>query len=352
MVTAIESDVALVIAVMRVANKHATSRGKVRSIPQAIDVLKPAGVEALIGTTKTFDFFERTPVWDVAPERIRLHAVATQRAADRLCTRVEFPERDELLISSLLHDIGKLELVQAYPGHPAQIHKTARTPEQRVHAERRELGIDHALVGGVMARRWGSPQPLAAAIEHHHGDDVSDEAALVRLADMLAHYAQGASIGPDQLLAVARQVGLGPQDLREVLYELPGPPPRAQARDDALPPVGAGARGLETPGGRKGLQADCARARPLDQHGPDAPAQRVRGSSARLTAPSSPHRDRTRLAVVLLLSSTQTGVRGALRQLITITSKSRYGPGARRTGTPWSASWSQAGPYRGALPPA
>ena len=127
MVTAIESDVALVIAVMRVANKHATSRGKVRSIPQAIDVLKPAGVEALIGTTKTFDFFERTPVWDVAPERIRLHAVATQRAADRLCTRVEFPERDELLISSLLHDIGKLVLVQAYPGYPAQIHKTART---------------------------------------------------------------------------------------------------------------------------------------------------------------------------------------------------------------------------------
>ena len=72
-----------------------------------------------------------------------------------------------------------------------------------MHAERRELGIDHALVGGVMAR-WGLPQPLAAAIEHHHGDDVSDEAALVRLADMLAHYAQGAPIGPDQLSRRAR----------------------------------------------------------------------------------------------------------------------------------------------------
>jgi putative nucleotidyltransferase with HDIG domain len=224
MVAAIESDVALVIAVMRLANKHPASRGKVRSVPEAVEVLKPAGVEALISATKTFDFFERTPLWDAAPERFRLHAVATQRAADRLGARVEFPDRDELLVSSLLHDIGKLVLVQAYPGYPAQVHKTARTPEQRVHAERRELGIDHALVGGVMARRWGLPQGLAAAIEHHHGEEANGEAGLVRLSDMLAHYAQGQSVAPDQLLSVARQIGLGPQDLREVLFELPGPP--------------------------------------------------------------------------------------------------------------------------------
>jgi len=225
MVSAIESDVALVIAVLRLSNRHADSRGRIRSVPQAIEVLTTAGVEALIGSTKTFDFFERTPVWDAAPERFRLHAVATQRAADRLSLRVDFPERDEVLVSSLLHDIGKLVLVQAYPGYPGQVHTTARTPEQRIHAERRELGIDHALVGGVMARRWGLPQQLAAVIEHHHAEDVTGEAAVVRLADMLAHYAQGQAIAPNQLLAVARRVGLGPQDLREVLFELPGPPP-------------------------------------------------------------------------------------------------------------------------------
>jgi putative nucleotidyltransferase with HDIG domain len=242
MVAAIESDVALVIAVMRLANKHAGGRGKVRTVPEAIEVLKPAGVEALIGATKTFDFFERTPIWDVAPERFRLHAVATQRASDRLAARLEFPDRDELLISSLLHDIGKLVLVQAYPGYPKQVHQAARTPEQRVHAERRELGIDHALVGGVLARRWGLPQPLAAAIEHHHSDDSTEEAGLVRLADMLAHYAQGQPIAPDQLLASARRVRLTPQDLREVLYELPGPPPD---RRRASTPCPLSARELE-----------------------------------------------------------------------------------------------------------
>ncbi|KKK77787.1 hypothetical protein LCGC14_2850080, partial [marine sediment metagenome] len=204
MVSAIESDVALVIAVMRLANKHASSRGRIRNVPEAIEVLTPAGVEALIGATKTFDFFERTPQWDAAPEQFRLHGVATQRAADRLAARVGFPDRDELLVSSLLHDVGKLVLVQAYPGYPGEVHISARTPEQRIHSERRELGIDHALVGGVMARRWGLPQVLAAAIEHHHAEEISGEAALVRLADMFAHYAQGQPVAPDQLLAGSR----------------------------------------------------------------------------------------------------------------------------------------------------
>jgi putative nucleotidyltransferase with HDIG domain len=242
MVTVIESDVALVISVMRLANKHAPRRGKVRSVPEAVDVLTPAGVESLIGTTTTFDFFERTPMWDAAPDRFRLHAVSTQRAADRLGVRVEFPDRDELLVTSLLHDIGKLVLVQAYPGYPVEVHKSARTPEHRVHAERRELGIDHAVVGGVMARRWGLPHPLAAAIENHHADESGNEAAIVRLADMLAHYAQGQTIAPDRLLAVARRIGLGAQDLREVLYELPGPPPD---RRRATTPCPLSARELE-----------------------------------------------------------------------------------------------------------
>ena len=40
-----------------------------------------------------------------------------------------------------------------------------------MHRERRELGVDHALVGGVLARRWGLPNRLASAIERHHSDD-------------------------------------------------------------------------------------------------------------------------------------------------------------------------------------
>ena len=104
---------------------------------------------------RTFDFFERSSVWDAAPERFRLHALATQHAADRLAAEVGYEHRDRLTVTSLLHDVGKLVLLHAYPGYPAQVHRGAQTPEERIHQERRELGVDHALVGGVLARRWG-----------------------------------------------------------------------------------------------------------------------------------------------------------------------------------------------------
>ena len=221
-VQAVESDVALVTTVLRVANRVATKgRGKIASVPAAVEVLTPEGVERLATAANVFDFFERIPGWDAQPERFRLHAVATQAAADRVAREMDFGDRDSLLTSALLHDIGKLVLVHAYPAYPAQVHGTARTPEERVHAERRELGVDHGLVGGVLARRWGLPSSLATAIERHHSDDATGEAAIVRLADMLAHYGHGSPVDPKQLLNAARALELGPEQLRNLMYEIP-----------------------------------------------------------------------------------------------------------------------------------
>src|SRR6476661_9265025 len=235
-VQAVESDVALVIAVLRIANRaRSPKKGKVASIPDAVGILTPGGVEALASRTQVYDFFERTPVWDAAPERFRLHAVATQRAADHVARVLEYKDRNEILVSALLHDIGKLVLAHAYPGYPRHIHGNARTPEERVHAERRELGVDHALVGGVLARRWGLPARLATAIERHHADEIEGEAALIRLADMLAHYTAGQPVEPARMLKVARTVDLSADQLRSVMYELPYPQEGQRRQVDPCP---------------------------------------------------------------------------------------------------------------------
>ena len=235
-VAAVESDVSLVIAVLRIGNRSAQrKKGKIASIPAAVEILTPEGVESLAARIATFDFFERTPGWDLMPERFRLHAVAAQSAADRLARETEYEHRDELLCSALLHDIGKLVLIHAYPGYPAQIHGPARTPEDRLHRERLELGVDHALVGGVLARRWGLPNRLATAIERHHSDEAEGEAALVRLADMLAHYGHSQPVHPKRLLEAARLCGISPESLRSVMYELPQGSGNARRNVDPCP---------------------------------------------------------------------------------------------------------------------
>jgi putative nucleotidyltransferase with HDIG domain len=223
-VAAVESDVALAVAVLRLANRvDGRAAGRVESAVKAVEVLSPRSVHAIASRARTFDFFERTSVWQGVPERFRLHAVATQRVADRVARELDYDQRDRLMVTSLLHDIGKLVLVHAYPGYPRQVHGEARTPEERIQRERRELGVDHALVGGVLARRWGLPPSIAGVIERHHAEDSDGEAALVRLADMLAHYTLGGAVTPAELLAVARTVGIKPPELRSVMYDLPLP---------------------------------------------------------------------------------------------------------------------------------
>src|SRR3712207_9190419 len=72
---------ALPIAVLRLANQvEGRSRGRVESVVKAVELLSPEAVQALASRARTYDFFERSSVWDSAPERFRLHGVATQRA--------------------------------------------------------------------------------------------------------------------------------------------------------------------------------------------------------------------------------------------------------------------------------
>lgn len=218
-IEAVEADVALTISVLRQAN--AERGGAIGGVPAAVDMLKPAGVLAIAGTAHVFDFFEPNGGWELRPEQFRVHALATRQAAARIGRMIGWADRDELIVAALLHDIGRLVISKLHPGRRAYFDATTNTPEQRLKDERDQLGIDHALVGGVLARRWNLPARIAVAIERHHSPEAEGLAAIVAAADMVAHYSQGEAVTADRLHDLAERCGLGSDGLRELLYELP-----------------------------------------------------------------------------------------------------------------------------------
>src|SRR5262249_36084591 len=136
LVEAVESDVALTIAVLRAANHGGASSGGAASIPEAVEALKPSGVLAIAGTAPVFDFFETSGGRDLRPERFRVHALAAQHAAGEIGRAVGWPSRDELSVAALLHDIGRLVICSLHPGDRAYFDTVSRTPEQRIKEER------------------------------------------------------------------------------------------------------------------------------------------------------------------------------------------------------------------------
>ncbi len=215
---AIESDAGLTVAVLRAAGdgESLIADGGVR---RAIESLSPAGLRAIGESMETYDPFEAPSAWAERQERFRRHAVSTRHAADRIGEIARLPDRDELAVAALLHDVGRHVLAQLYGEFELDDHDA--TPDERVRRERRELGIDHALVGAVLVRRWGLPSSVALAIERHHSTQADGHAAAIRLADLVVHYASGDPAPPEAMVDAAGNLGLERERVAPLLYEFP-----------------------------------------------------------------------------------------------------------------------------------
>jgi putative nucleotidyltransferase with HDIG domain len=216
---AIESDVALTIAVMRAAG-GTSPNGRTGGVHQAIEDLSAPGVRKVVDSIDTYDPLNSPSVRAQRYERFRRHAVATRHAADQIGELARLPERDELAVAALVHDVGRLVLSEMY-GQFDKLDDRKMAPEARVRCERRELGIDHALVGAVLARRWGFPRGVVVAVERHHAPRATGHAAAIRLADLIVHHAHGEAAPADAIVDAASRLGLERKQLGSLLYEFP-----------------------------------------------------------------------------------------------------------------------------------
>lgn len=118
-------------------------------------------------------------------------AVACRMLAERTELAGEL-SRDDAYTCGLVHDVGKLILLDSQPeryAEAARLSAAQQTP--LAHAEREVFGFDHAHVGGVLARRWKLAQDVQDAVLFHHSRDTDVSRApaglLVQAANSYAH---------------------------------------------------------------------------------------------------------------------------------------------------------------------
>jgi putative nucleotidyltransferase with HDIG domain len=220
LVAAIESDTGLTVAVLRRAQGLAGGR-PIANVSDAVAALSVDAIEEAIRPLPLAEFPWRTSRLEVLMHHFRVHAQAVTRAADRIAREVRQADRDDVLAGALLHDIGKLVLGSANVGYPDAMDAKTTTPEERTRHEQRTFGLDHASLGALLLRRWGLPDRLASTVAAHHSSEENQTATYVRLADMLAHHAQGDRVDRRKMLDVAVVCGLPAKGLRDVLFDLP-----------------------------------------------------------------------------------------------------------------------------------
>lgn len=156
------------------------------------------------------------------------HAMEVAHLAQMLGTasrRARVLAPDELYTCGLLHDLGKVVLLDSLGDEYGRVLATAQRAGRPLHlVEADMLGFSHVDVGALLSRRWNLPREVALAIAYHHGpiENVLENpsVAAVAVADQLSYRVQGVGFdaAAEQLARIAlRTLDVTPQAFERVV---------------------------------------------------------------------------------------------------------------------------------------
>lgn len=125
------------------------------------------------------------------------HSMAIAVAGEWLAQALGYRDPEEAYVSGLLHDIGKLMLDQfVVTDYVEIVNLIQRYGLPLWQVEEKRIGINHAIVGGLVAEKWQFPMVLVDTIQFHHlpGSARSNHElpAIINLANHLASNAGSA----------------------------------------------------------------------------------------------------------------------------------------------------------------
>jgi putative nucleotidyltransferase with HDIG domain len=167
----ISTDQALTAKILKVANSafYGFPR-KIPTVQLAIVVLGFQAVKNLglsMTVLKRFSRGKDHPLFD--RERFWEHAIGCGVAARMLARKLRFSVEGEAFVGGILHDIGKLVLMEYFPEEFSEALEQAESEELSIaESEERVIGVTHAEVGGWLAEKWNLPSPLVDTIAYHH----------------------------------------------------------------------------------------------------------------------------------------------------------------------------------------
>ncbi|MGA2267919.1 MAG: HDOD domain-containing protein [Bryobacteraceae bacterium] len=185
----IKADAALGADMLRVANSaFFGSRYPVTGVLHAIAMLGLDRIRSLV-TTVALKNYTNPACGRAALARCWRHNLGCALISEQIARRTGV-DTDFAYTAGLLHDIGRLAMIAAWPErYTALLDSAMCEPLHVLELERQELGIDHARAGHFLINDWKLPSELAAIAERHHAplvEGLGDGAIVVHLSCPLA----------------------------------------------------------------------------------------------------------------------------------------------------------------------
>ncbi len=230
-VNLVRMDQGITADVLRICNSpYYGLHTEMSSLEQAISYLGANQIVEIVLSSKVVGHYKKAQYGYRLPQGdLWRHSMATALLSQKIGERLRFGDLPTLFTGCLLHDLGKLILSEYVGEQFDEIESLVRDQNMPfVQAERKVLGVDHALLGAAVARKWNLPEAISYAIAFHHSvERAAKHQEIVRLVClsnlMVVHFgigsgAQGlAAPVPQDLL---KDVGLKSRDVDKLSLEL------------------------------------------------------------------------------------------------------------------------------------
>lgn len=188
----IEADASLTLKLLRVANSPLyASRTEISSIHQAIITLGLNRLTNIVLGVSIFSKFLMSSQKFAAELMTRFwwHASCTGMVSKSLAVKLNRFYKENEFIGGLLHDIGKLAMLQYDARKYYQVVDKVQKGALDIDAEYEVFGVTHPQVGSEIAKLWKLPNELTTIISHHtnpsEAPNFKELVAAVRVADLL-----------------------------------------------------------------------------------------------------------------------------------------------------------------------
>lgn len=209
-VEVIQSEPTLTARVLRLINSGAFGlRKKCESVHRSVVLLGSVRVAQVTVAQLALDQFDGTALG----RQICAHCRVVARLCRKLASRRPRLRNVDLFTPGMLHDLGKLLLLQVDQGEYLEMLEQApQEPDALYALERSRFGYDHAILADRVMQQWNLPLLLREVIALHHEWDVAakgtvglvESVAVLRLSDALSYALTGDPVGdPDKLVALA-----------------------------------------------------------------------------------------------------------------------------------------------------
>ncbi|WP_415718861.1 HDOD domain-containing protein [Maridesulfovibrio sp.] len=162
----------------------------VESLSRAVSIIGRTGLSQLALSVSVMDSFKGKGESVLFMEDFWKHSLACAVFCRILASQVPSASQDRCFVVGMLHDLGRLILMQHYPDEVCDSFYMSMAHGMTIcEAETRIFGFDHCGLAGALFEEWNFPPSLISAVAGHHGDlrrEFSIESAVCAVAESLS----------------------------------------------------------------------------------------------------------------------------------------------------------------------